>query len=64
MMLEYVKTKLLKVSFESILFEKELRKGFRLLERQEAQELRQWCYAKFSGTYRIVLNRVFSQAYV
>jgi hypothetical protein len=63
-MLEYVKTVLSKVSFDSMLFEKELRKAFRLLEKEELQQLKQWCYEKFSDTYLLVLNRVFVKAQV
>lgn len=58
-MLEYVKTILSKVSFDKILFEKELRKAFRFLGKEELQQLQQWCYEKFSGTYPLVLGRVF-----
>lgn len=63
MMLEYVKTILLKVSFDKMLFEKELRKGFRFLEsEEETQQLKHWCYDRFSGIYLLVLNRVFAMA--
>lgn len=61
-MLEYVKTILSKVSFDKMLFEKELRKAFRFLRGEEIQQLKQWCYEKFSGTYLLVLNRVFTVA--
>ena len=47
-MLEYVKTILLKVSFDKILFEKELRKGFRMLVPTELAELKAWCYQQFA----------------
>ncbi|GHA70394.1 hypothetical protein SAMN04487941_2803 [Pontibacter akesuensis] len=58
-MLEYVKTILLKVSFDKMLFEKELRKAFKVLERAELKQLRNWCYEQFSGMYLLILNRVF-----
>ena len=60
MMLEYVKTILLKVSFDRALFEKELRKGYGWLEGEELRQLRQWCYEEFSGLYPRVLGRVFA----
>ncbi|WP_187263140.1 hypothetical protein [Pontibacter beigongshangensis] len=60
-MLEYVKTILLKVSFDKSLFEKELRKAFKVLVVEEIKELKQWCYEKFSGVYLRILNRVFSK---
>lgn len=58
-MLEYVKTILLKVSFDKMLFEKELRKAFKVLQRAELKELRVWCYEQFAGMYLLILNSVF-----
>lgn len=58
-MLEYVKTILVKVSFDKMLFEKELRKAFKVLVKEELEQLKQWCYDQFSGVYLIILNRVF-----
>ncbi|OON67933.1 hypothetical protein [Hymenobacter sp. CRA2] len=60
-MLEYVKTILLKVSFDRTLFEKELRKALRTLVPAEAGLLKAWCYQQFAKLYRRVLNRVFNQ---
>lgn len=60
-MLEYVKTILLKVSFDKMLFEKELRKAFKVLVTDELQQLRQWCYDQFSGRYLFILNKVFNR---
>ncbi|SNR43551.1 MULTISPECIES: hypothetical protein [Hymenobacter] len=60
-MLEYAKTILLKVSFDKILFEKELRKALRMLVPTELSELKSWCYQQFSTLYRRILNRVFAQ---
>lgn len=61
-MLEYVKTILLKVSFDKMLFEKELRKALKVLVQEELQQLRQWCYSTFSGIYLTIVNKVFSKA--
>lgn len=61
-MLNYVKTVLTKVSFDSILFEKELRKAMKMLLREELQELRRWCYATFQGQHGEILNRCFVYA--
>jgi hypothetical protein len=58
-MLEYVKTVLMKVSFDKMLFEKELRKALNLLLPAEIQEFREWCYRKFSNNYEPVLNKYF-----
>ncbi len=60
-MLEYVKTILVKVSFDVRLFEKELRKGLKMLAKQELVLLRTWCYEQFSGIYRRIIKRVFAK---
>jgi len=59
-MLEYVKTILTKVSFDTVLFEKELKKGLRLLIRDEIRELRSWCFDHFQGKHRQILQRCFA----
>lgn len=58
-MLEYVKTVLVKVSFDRRLFEKELRKGLNLLRPSEIQEFKDWCYSKFSQLYEPELDKYF-----
>lgn len=60
-MLEYVKVILEKVSFDKVLFEKELKKGLKLLVPKEAKELKNWCYQKFQK-YRYLLNRIFGKS--
>ncbi|MBS9523675.1 hypothetical protein KIH41_12965 [Litoribacter ruber] len=60
-MIEYVKTILLKVSFDKKLFEKELKKGLSLLVPSEVQEFKTWCYGTFSNLYGPVLNKHFTQ---
>ncbi|HSJ67808.1 MAG TPA: hypothetical protein VK921_09040 [Anditalea sp.] len=60
-MIEYVKTILLKVSFDKKLFEKELRKGISLLVPAEVQEFKDWCYKHFSKLYEPVLNKYFTK---
>ncbi|HEY4650731.1 MAG TPA: hypothetical protein VIG72_04920 [Pontibacter sp.] len=62
-MLEYVKTILLKVSFDKMLFEKELRKAFKFLAAEELQQLQQWCYDQFSGKYLPIINQVFARTH-
>lgn len=61
-MLDYVKVILEKVSFESSLFEKELKKSLKLLSFREVRELRKWCYDKFGSIYRGILNKTFHRA--
>jgi len=58
-MLEYIKTILTKVSFDVKLFEKELRKAISQLINDELEDLKRWCYKKFSGKHELVLNRCF-----
>ena len=58
-MLDYVKMILLKVSFNKVLFEKELRKALKMLTPVEVPDFRNWCYQQFSRIYRRVLKRVF-----
>ncbi len=59
-MLEYVKTILKKVSFDSNLFEKELVKAIKELLQPELQELKKWCYDQFGDIYYAILNKHFS----
>ncbi|MBC3538405.1 hypothetical protein ACFSC6_16535 [Rufibacter sediminis] len=63
-MLEYVKLILDKVSFDSSLFEKELKKNMRLLIHDELETLRDWCYTRFSGSYDSILDKVFGNILV
>ena len=58
-MLNYVKTVLTKVSFDALLFEKELRKAIKVLIGDEINELRQWCYTRFGKQHEAILNRCF-----
>jgi len=58
-MLDYVKIILLKVSFNKVLFEKELRKALKVLVPAEVPDFRSWCYQQFARIYRKVLRRVF-----
>jgi hypothetical protein len=58
-MLDYIKMILDKVSFDSKLFEKELKKGLKELLPVDMKELRNWCYEKFGKIYQTLLNKVF-----
>ena len=58
-MLDYFKLILEKVSFDKLLFEKELRKALAHLKPSEQEALRHWCYAKFVPQYKSVLNSQF-----
>ena len=58
-MLNYVKTVLTKVSFDALLFEKELRKAIKVLIADEIRELKNWCYTSFGTEHEAILNRCF-----
>ncbi len=59
-MLDYFKTVLAKVSFDQLLFEKELKKALQSLIPEEIRQLREWCYAQFAE-HRPILNVCFSE---
>jgi hypothetical protein len=56
-MLEYAKTILKKVSFDSNLFEKELVKALKVLIQSELKDFKDWCYDQFGGIYDPILNK-------
>lgn len=58
-MLNYVKTVLTKVSFDALLFEKELRKAIRVLVADEINDLKNWCYTRFGNQHEAILDRCF-----
>lgn len=58
--LEYIKTILVKVSFDAALFEKELRKALTQLVSGDIRKLRRWCFAQFGKVYGVILKRCFS----
>ncbi|MHA7129518.1 hypothetical protein [Algoriphagus namhaensis] len=62
-MIEYVKTILQKVSFSKYLFERELRKGLRLIRPHEAEDFKNWCYSMFEKLHGAILNRYFQPSY-
>ncbi len=59
-MLEYAKIILQKVSFDSFLFEKELRKAVADLTQDEPGKLYTWCMDFFGDLYPETIQRVFS----
>ena len=60
-MIEYVKLILEKVSFERELFEKELKKGLKLLSFKEIRELRKWCYERLEASTEEFLIEHFAK---
>jgi hypothetical protein len=50
------------VSFDALLFEKELRKAIRVLIADEIKDLKTWCYTRFGKEHEAILNRCFVAA--
>lgn len=61
-MIEYVKMILLKVSFDKMIFQKELIKALNVLRHDELCDFRRWCYMEFSGVHPHVLKFAFQQS--
>nr|WKN39546.1 hypothetical protein K4G66_12670 [Tunicatimonas sp. TK19036] len=59
--LGYAKLILAKVSFDSALFQKELRKALTVLLPNDVEMLRSWCYIKFGHRYRSTLDECFAR---
>lgn len=62
LMLEYFKTILSKVSFDAVLFEKELIKAIKSLIPDEIVKLKEWCYDQYGHIYSNTLNYCFINA--
>lgn len=58
-MFEYTKQILLKVSFDRMLFRKELKKAMKWLKSDERRMLMLWCVATFGQRYSDIINEVF-----
>lgn len=53
---------LTKVSFDKLLFQKELRKALGWIKSEEIDGFRDWCITKFGGLYPDVLKVAFHKA--
>ena len=60
-MFEYTKQILTKVSFDRVLFRKELKKAMKWLKREERRMLLVWCLATFGHMYSDVITEVFKK---
>ena len=58
-MLELTKKILLKVSFDKMLFQKELKKSLKWIKKEETLLLKAWCLATFGMQYKDVIMDVF-----
>ncbi len=62
-MVELSKKILMKVSFDPLLFQKELAKALRWInDNEEINKLREWCQKEFGRTYPLILQKAFVQA--
>jgi hypothetical protein len=61
-MFEYTKVVLTKVSFDKLLFRKELGKAANWLKGEERMLLMAWCVATFGSRYSDVISEVFRQS--
>jgi hypothetical protein len=61
-MLELTKKVLKKVSFDAILFQKELNKAMKwITDAEEMQKLREWCIVEFGTTYPKIISKAFGK---
>jgi len=63
-MLEFKKKILTKVSFDQLLFEKELVKAIKWLVPKEIAELKTWCYENYEDSYKEILDHCFDPTQV
>lgn len=61
-MLEFTKRILTKVSFDRLLFKKELKKAVKWLSKDELHQLKVWCQQRFGSIYGDVINETFAAA--
>ena len=60
-MLEFCKKVLVEVSFDRILFTKELNKAIKWLkEKEDLSQLRDWCLQRFGSKYGDIIHQSFS----
>ena len=59
-MLEFCKNVLTKVSFDRLLFAKELKKSIKWLSREELIHLRSWCIQRYGAMYCDLIHESFS----
>lgn len=60
-MFEYTKEVLTKVSFDKVLFRKELNKAMKWLKGEERKMLMMWCMTTFGSRYMDILTEVFKK---
>lgn len=63
-MLEFCKKVLMKVSFDRLLFKKELKKAIKWVKKDELVQLKEWCVTKFGHVYGDIITESFRPALV
>lgn len=58
-MLEFCKKVLTNVSFDRILFRKELQKAIKWVKKDELIQLRDWCMSQFGAKYGDIIQTSF-----
>ncbi len=58
-MLDFCKKVLTNVSFDRLLFKKELRKAIKWVKKDELIQLREWCLAQFGHKYNDIITVSF-----
>jgi hypothetical protein len=59
-MFELTKKILVRVSFDPLLFQKELSKAIKWMsDSEEIQRLREWCLKEFGAVYPSIINKAF-----
>jgi len=61
-MLEFCKKILTNVSFDRLLFAKELRKAVKWVSKEERRQLKDWCIQKFGNIYSEEITATFQLA--
>ena len=59
-MLEFCKKVLTNVSFDRILFKKELQKAIKWVKKDELAQLRDWCMMQFGSKYGDIIQNSFT----
>ncbi len=62
-MLEFCKKILTNVSFDRLLFAKELKKAIKWVSKEERRQLKTWCLQKYGNLYRDEITATFQMAF-
>lgn len=62
-MLEFCKRVLTNVSFDRLLFRKELKKAIKWVKKEELIQLREWCQNKFGHVYSDIIAESFQPSF-